>query len=308
MRDFRFSFNLSVESREAFVGKCRTAEAFGFDVVYAPDHLGGVAPFPMLVAAAEATERMRVGTLVLNTLFWNTHLLAREIGTTDRLTDGRLEVGLGAGHMKWEFDEAGIPWQPFGARADYLEETINGLTELFKSGSYEQLGDNLGREQPKAVQRAGFEGHGPPLTVGGTGDRILSIAAQYADVIAVAGVYQVKGRPPGTFRLGTAAEADERVQFARDRARKRADDVEWQVLVQHVEVTDDRRAAAQALVDKYGSDMSVDETLGTPFMLFGTIEQIAEQIRANRESYGFTHVTVHEPYMETFGPVIEHLR
>lgn len=53
--------------------------------------------------------------MVLNAPFWNPSLLAREVATTDVLTGGRLELGLGAGHMKWEFDHAEIAWEPFGA-------------------------------------------------------------------------------------------------------------------------------------------------------------------------------------------------
>src|SRR5262245_13523003 len=111
MADFRFSFNvLGVSSAGQLAETCRRAERYGYDTVFTADHLGFAAPFPALVAAAAATERMRVGTLVLNAAFWNPALLAREAATTDVLTGGRLELGLGAGHMKWEFDEAGIPW------------------------------------------------------------------------------------------------------------------------------------------------------------------------------------------------------
>ena len=128
MRDFRFSFNVrGIESREAFEQRCRHAEEQGYDTVFAVDLLGVPAPFPLLVAAAGATERLRVGTLVLNVAFWNPALLAREVATTDVLTDGRLEVGLGAGHMKWEFDEAGIAWEPFGTRAEALHSMISEL-------------------------------------------------------------------------------------------------------------------------------------------------------------------------------------
>lgn len=309
MQDFRFSFNVSVSSREDFVAKVRRGEAYGYDATYAPDHLGGVAPFPLMVAAAEATEHMRVGSLVLNVMFWNTHLLAREISTTDLLTDGRLELGLGSGHMKWEFDEAGIPWESFHARADQLEATIGELTRLFHAEQYEQLaGGNMGRTQPKPVQQAGFKGAGPPLIIGGTGDRILQIAGNYADIIGVAGVYQIKGEPPGTLRLGNAADADERVAFARHHAGERAANVEWQALVQYVEVTDDRRATAERLADQWESELSADEMLETPYMLIGTEAQIAEQIRSSRDRYGFTHFTVHEPFIDTFGPVIERFR
>src|SRR5215472_14950205 len=109
MRPFRFSFNIfGLTTRAAFVAECREAEAFGYDAVFSADHLGMAAPFPVLISAAEATQRLAVGTLVLNVPFWNPALLAREIATADILTSGRLIAGLGAGHMKWEFDEAGI--------------------------------------------------------------------------------------------------------------------------------------------------------------------------------------------------------
>lgn len=197
---FRFSCNFfGVSSGDAFVDKCRRAEEYGYDAVLAPDHLGAPAPFPLLVAAAAATARLRVGTLVLNVPFWNPALLAREVATTDILTGGRLEVGLGAGHMKWEFDEAGIDWKPFSTRADQLATTITELERFFTT-DFEPLPE--GALPPRPVQRRGFGGSGPPLLVGGTGDRILRIAAAHADIVSVAGLYQLAGKPPGTFRLG----------------------------------------------------------------------------------------------------------
>ena len=121
MRDFRFSSNVfGITTREEFVAACRDAESCGYDTIFCADHLGIPAPFPLLVAAAEATQRLRVGTLVLNVPFWNPALLAREVATTDILTEGRLELGLGSGHMKWEFDEAGIGWLGPSARAEKL--------------------------------------------------------------------------------------------------------------------------------------------------------------------------------------------
>lgn len=302
MREFRFSVNVfGIPSREALQERCRRAESAGFHTVFAPDHLGAPAPFPVLQAAADATEHLRVGTLVLNAPFWNPALLAREAASVDILSDGRLELGLGAGHMKREFDAAGIPWEPFDARARRLEETITELRRFFAA----DLAALPGGRSPVPVQRAGFDGSGPPLIVGGTGDRVLSIAARYADIIGVAGTYQVPGKPPGTFRLGTAAEADERVRFVREQAGERAADVEWHLLVQTVLLTDDRRAAADELVSRFGGEMTADEALETPFLLIGTPAQIAEQLRASRERYGFSYVTVHEPYYEAFEPVVE---
>lgn len=308
---FRFSYNVfGLHSRDDFVQTCRAGERAGYDTVFAADHLGIPAPFPALVAAAEATERLRVGTLVLNAAFWNPALLAREIATADILTDGRLEVGLGAGHMKWEFDDAGISWERFGARADRLEAMIDELGGQFAIDGYEQqqaMRDAFGIPTLRPIQRRGFGGHGPPLIVGGTGDRILRLAAEQADIVSVAGLYQIQGQPPGTMRIGTAAEADERVHYTREAAGERADRLEWHTLVQLVVHTDDRHAAAAKLAEQYGTTPP-EEILQTPFVLIGTTEQMADQVLRNRDRYGFTYYTVHEPYRDTFARVAERVR
>ena len=318
MRPFRFSFNIfAISSRQAFVEECREAEGYGYDTVFAADHLGIPAPFPLLITAAEATKRLRVGTLVLNAAFWNPALLARDVATTDVLTDGRLELGLGSGHMKWEFDEAGIEWLPPSARAARLAQLIRELRRYFSTG-LERV--RAGRSAPKPVQRAGFGGFGPPLLVGGTGDAVLRIAGEQAQIVGVAGAYQVSGQPPGTLRLASVAEADERMQFARHCAGARAGDIEWHLLVQAVTVTDDRHSAAEKLIaeqlaaaEKAGvtderAVLSAAEALETPYLLIGTVDEIAAQLLRTRERWGYSYVTVHEPYLREFAPVIERLR
>ncbi|SEC51273.1 probable F420-dependent oxidoreductase, MSMEG_2516 family [Rhodococcus jostii] len=309
---FRFSYNIfGIHSREDFVETCRRAERYGYDTVFAADHLGVASPFPALVAAASATESLRVGTLVLNAAFWNPTLLAREVATTDVLTDGRLELGLGAGHMQWEFDRARIDWEPFGARAGRLRATIEQLQREFAADGYPQqapLRDEFGMPVLRPVQRRGFGGHGPPLIVGGTGDRILRVAAEHADIISVAGAFQIKGQSPGTMRIATATEADERVRFVRACAGDRADRIEWHALIQAVVKTDDRQGAAAALAQRFGNLMSPDEILATPFVLVGTVDQMAAQLLRTRERYGFTYYTVHGPYMDAFAPVVERIR
>jgi probable F420-dependent oxidoreductase len=311
-RGFRFSTNFfGLTSRADFTAFCRRVEELGYDMLFAADHLGSSAPFQMVVAAAAVTSRLRVGTLVLNMPFWNPALLAREITTADMLTEGRLEVGLGSGHMKWEFDEAGIAFEPFGKRADMLEAAIAEMGRIFAAGGYQQrraLEEHFGLAPLRPAQKSGFGGHGPPLLVGGTGDRILSIAARHADVVAVAGTKQALGKPPGTFRLCTAQETDERVAFTRAAAGDRAGDLEWQVLVQFVKVTDDRRAVAEQLRNEDGETMTIEEVMEAPYVLFGTVDEMADQVLRNRDRYGFTHYTVHGPFAEEFGPVMERVR
>jgi probable F420-dependent oxidoreductase len=306
---FRFSYNIfGIRSGEEFAETCRRSERHGYDTVFAADHLGVASPFPTLVAAASATQRLRVGTLVLNAPFWNPTLLARDVATTDVLTGGRLELGLGGGHMKWEFDQAGVDWEPLGARTRRLRATIEQLSREFAADGYVQqtsLRDEFGIPVLRPVQRRGFGGYGPPLIVGGTGDRVLRIAGEHADIISIAGALQIAGQPPGTMRIATDAEADERMRYARECAGDRAGSIEWHALIQAVVQTDDRGAAATVLARRFGNLMSADEILATPFVLVGTIEQMAEQILRNRERYGFTYYTVHGPYADTFAPVIE---
>ena len=312
MRDFRFSCNVfAIRSADGFTGYCQAAERFGYDAVLTADHLGSPAPFAPLVAAAAATQRLRVGTMVLNIGFWNPHLLAREVATADVLTGGRLELGLGAGHMKWEFDAAGLPWRPLAERVRLLESALDELERIFGSDGYPQDREYRDAYQvpPLApVQRRGLNGTGPPLILGGTGDRMLRLAARRADTVAVGGVFQVAGQPPGTFRVATAAEAAERVVFVRQEAGDRADDLELHALIQLVVVTDDRAGAARDLVAKRLPYLTVEELLATPFILIGTAGEIADQLTERRERYGFSFITVHEPYMTAFGPVIERLR
>ncbi|MCP2339004.1 TIGR03621 family F420-dependent LLM class oxidoreductase [Actinomadura rupiterrae] len=311
MRRFRFGFNFfEIRSREEFAAQCRRGEEYGFDVAFVPDHLGSPAPFPTMVAAADATERLRVGSLVLNAPFWNPHLLAREVASVDRLTGGRLELGLGAGHMKWEFDEAGIPWEGFAARARRLEETVEELGRLFAADRYEQRAKvdelyDLAALRP--VQRTGFGGFGPPLLIGGTGDRVLRIAAKHADTVAIAGTYQVPGAPPGTLMLATAEQAAERVAFVREQAGERFAGIELNALVQRVMITEDRRGTVEKLAAQALPHMTLDEALDTPFLLVGTAEQIAEQLRESRERFGFSNITVHGPFLDVLGPVLERL-
>jgi probable F420-dependent oxidoreductase len=312
MRPFRFSTNVfGLGSRDEFVRYCREVERLGYHTLFMADHLGGAAPFTPLVLAAEVTEHLRVGTMVLNVPFWNAHLLAREVATADVLTDGRFELGLGAGHMKWEFDAAGLPWRPLPERVGQVAATLDELERLFGGDGYPQrkpLEEMTGRPPLKPVQRTGLNGTGPPVIIGGTGDRILALAARRADTVAIGGLMQVPGQPPGTFRLQSAAEADERVAYVRAQAGDRADDLEWHALVQSVVVTPDRRAVAATMAADDDLGLTADEVLDTPFLLLGTVPEIAAQLRERRERFGFSYLTVHEPSMTALAPVIELLR
>ncbi|WP_077799634.1 LLM class F420-dependent oxidoreductase [Streptomyces sp. JHA26] len=292
-RPFRFGVNLTVSAAAAeWSEKCRRAEELGYDVVLVPDHLGTVAPFPALVAAARATERPRVGTFVLNAGFWNPVLLAREVATTDALTGGRLELGLGTGYVRAEHDTAGLPFGSPRERVDHLRRTVEELRRL--------LGDE--EHRPRPVQRPGV-----PLLIGANGDRMLELAARHADIVAFTGARTVPGSTTGRLAPLTVEELDERVARYGETAAGRGEPAERNLLIQTVVVTEDREAALRPLLE-HVPHLTAGQALELPLVLLGTLEEIAAQVRAQRERYGFTYLTVLEPYMEAFAPVMRALR
>ncbi len=293
MDEISFGFTVgSPRTAGELAQACRTADAYGFDSATVVDHLGPgrMAPFATLVAAACAGPRLRVGTYVVNVGFWNPAMLAREVVTAVRLTEGRLDLGLGIGLIKAEFDAAGIPFRRFDERRAALIGAIDEIDQLIAAE-----GD---------VER-------PPVMIGGTGERMLRTAAERADVVGFAGLHQIPGRPPGSFRLATAAEAGHQTSFVRAAAGERAERLRLNNFVKVVEVTDDREAVARKLAaedDDYLTIGDADEALRTPFLLIGTPEQIARQILDDRDRYGFTSITVQRPHMEVLGPIIRRVR
>ncbi|WP_399882420.1 LLM class F420-dependent oxidoreductase [Streptomyces sp. BBFR51] len=290
-RPFRFGVNLTTSApADEWSAKCRRAEELGYDVILVPDHLGMPAPFPALVAAARATERPRLGTFVLNAGFWNPALLAREVATTDALTDGRLELGLGTGYLREEHDTAGLPFGSPGERVDRLRHTVEELERL--------LGDEEYR--PRPVQEPGV-----PLLIGANGDRMLELTARHAAVAAFTGGRTV----PGTGGLTpiTAEELDGRVARYRELAAGRAEPAELNLLIQTVVVTEDREAAVRPYLE-HVPQLTAGQLLELPVLLVGTLEQLTAQVLEQRERYGFTYLSVLEPSMEAFAPVMRALR
>lgn len=289
LRPFRFAVNMLDSGTAAeWRAKCRRAEALAYDLILVPDHLGMPAPFPSLVAAAEATERPRVGTFVLNTGFHNPALLAREVATTDQLTGGRLELGLGTGYVKAEHDTAGLPFGSPRERVDHLERTVTELKRLL--------------DDPEHAPRPAQDPR-PPLLLGGNGNRVLRLAARHADVAAFTG--GITG-PDGALRLTTPDELDERMATFGAYAPDRETPAELNYLVQRVTPGADRPAAARDFAP-HAPGLTDDELLSHPAILTGTPKEMAEQLRSHRERYGFSYFTVLEPALDAFAPVIEEL-
>jgi probable F420-dependent oxidoreductase len=288
--DFRFGVNMVVpDTRAAWVEKCRKVEDLGYDVLSAADHLGMAPPFPALVLAGEVTSRVKLNTFVLNTPFYNPVLLARDVTGTDQFTGGRLELGLGAGYVKEEFEAAGMPFPSGRERVDHLERTIAELKRLYADP-----------EHKPAPVRSG----GPPLLLAGRGDRILTLAAEHADIIGFTGTAKT---PDGAALVpATAEDIEERVRFVRSKLGDRT--AEFNLLVHFVHITDDRKAALSQFEDTFQGLLTAAQLAELPTVLAGTPAEVAEQLHAHRERFGLTYYTVLEHNMDQFAPVLEALR
>ena len=263
----------SARSRRDFVAFVGRAEKLGYDILAAPDHLGGISPFAALAAAAVTTERLRLRTYVLNIGFWNPALLAREVRTLDMLSEGRAELGLGAGHMKSEHDEAGLPWRPLPERVEQLERVVVDV-------------------RPRLPDRV-------PLVIGAMSRPGLGLAARYADVVAFSGLRQVTGATSGTFTLCSAAETADRVHHIRRQAGRRP--YRSDVLLQKVVVgRDPEEAAAEIVAGAPG--LTVEQVLDTPFARDAS--DAAAELRRRHEVYGFDGVTTHQSEMDALAGVM----
>lgn len=295
MRDFRFGVNYPTDKITDWLDHCRAAEQQGFDAVHAPDHLGSPAPFAMLAAAAQVTERLKLGTYVLNNGFWNPHLLAREAATVDRLSGGRLELGLGLGYVRDEFETAGIPWERHADRVSRLGESVDTLKTLFAEGGAE----------PRPAQRPR-----PPIMIGGHGERLLRLAAEVADIVAFTGAVARGDGPSGALRLVSPDDVEERVELVRNEAGERLPDIEFGSLIQYVEISDDAERSAADLVERFG-DAGLDTTekiLANPFIKIGTAADLADEIVRDRDQLGFTYLVTHGPHRDKLAEVIAAVR
>jgi probable F420-dependent oxidoreductase len=300
-RPFRFGLQVArAESRGAWQDEARRAEDLGFDTVVVGDHVEhAFSPMVALATMAEATEGLRVGTLTLNNDFRHPTLLAREAATLDLLTDGRLELGLGAGHSAPEYAEIGLGFDPAAVRVARLEESALLLTSLFggEEVTFEGLHYRVAAHRLFPVRR-------PRFLIGGNGDRVLRLAASVADIVGFTGLGRTL--PDGQQHAIEWAhhQIDAKVAIVRAAAGNRLADLELNALVQYVEITTDRRSSAERLAARIDAEPEV--LLGAPYLLIGTVAEIVEQLHGARERWGFSYFVTRDAAQTA--PIIEALR
>ncbi len=302
-RPFRFGVMASkAASSSEWRETAKKAESLGYSTLLMPDHFGNqLSPVPALAVAATATESLRVGTLVFGNDFRHPAELAKETATLDLLSDGRLEVGLGAGWMTEDYTWTGIAHDRAGVRIDRMIEAVAVLRGLWGDDPFSFAGDHYTITEmnglPKPVQAGG-----PPLAVGGGAKRVLSTAARLADIV---GVNPNVGE--GKFGVEAAASmsagaTDEKLGWVRDAAGDRFDDIEISILKFVTIVTDDRETVAGKVGPAMGMDAAT--ALASPHMIIGSADQIAEELIEQRERWHASYVTVQSDALESFAPVV----
>jgi probable F420-dependent oxidoreductase len=305
-RSFRFGLQLAEAlSKQDWVRQVHQAEDLGYDIVVLPDHVGDqLSPFAALVSAGEASEKLRLGTFVLDNDFRHPLLLAQEAATVDLLTEGRLELGLGAGWMGQDYERLRMEFASPGERLGRLKETVE-IIDLYFTGepfSFEGRHYEVGEHKPSPVPT---QDPRPPLLIGGGGQQILEFAAKKADIVSVFLTSHPDGSGFDSEEL-RAETHDRKIAQVLAAAGERADSLELNVLLQYFEITNDRAGVASEHAEELGTDR--DDLLALPFELIGTLDQIVEDLLTRRERFGISYITVFDKYMEEFAPVIERLR
>ncbi|WP_396904251.1 LLM class F420-dependent oxidoreductase [Mycolicibacterium phlei] len=271
-RPWRFGVGIQAARRQKSVQDwARRVEDMGYDIVHVPDHLYAPAPFPMMTAMATATERLRVGTFVLNAGFYRPALLARETATLRDLSGGRFDLGLGAGYVKEEFEQAELAFPSPGRRVAWLGHVTGYIRE-----------------------------HVPdvPVLIAGNGDKLLTLAAQRADIIGLTG---------GAPITGDDDPLADRIAFVRAAAGERFADLELNLSVTAMPVAGSGRPDL-SIPRRFLPGLSDEQILATPAVLSGSTRDMADTIRRYRDEYGITYITVQQPHAEAFAKVIAELR
>ncbi len=309
MRPFRFA----VQCQRAVNGhqwrdRVRKIEDLGFSTAYCPDHLDDQwAPIVAMTVGAEATSHLRVGSLVFDVDYRHPVMLAKEMATLDLVSEGRLEVGLGAGWLREDYAAAGLSFDPAGVRIERLAETIQvcrglwGPDPLCFNGVHYQVQGLIGTPRP---QRDG----GPPIVVGGGGPKVLALAARQADIVGLNASLHEGRMGPGVAQSALGVRFEQRRHWVQEAAGERFAQLELQLHTFMVQVTSTSAQAGElfeALAGGFG--LTPEQARTVPMVLAGTVAGICEQLHHHRETYGTSYVVIHEGEIDAFAPVLARL-
>ncbi len=303
---FRFGLQIPLRA-ESLLDDARAAEADGFDVVTVADHIGpGLAPLVALGAIAQATSTIRIGTFVLNAELRNPVQLAWEASTLDRLSGGRFELGVGAGHTPAEFAAVGVDKAPGRVRKARLMESVEILNRLLAGDIVDHSSDFFTLEEA-AVDPA-QQDH-LPILVGGNGDALLRHAGQHGDIIGLQGLGRTLEDGHRHTVDWSPTHLDDQVASVEAGEAGRRDDrrPERNALVQVVSIDEDADVTAKTRADLLDrvDGLQPDHLDQTPYACIGSVDEVVAKLEACRDRWGISYFVVRD--RDAFAPVVERL-
>ena len=332
MKPFRFGVQSGTcKTKPKWTEFARRVEANGYDIITMPDHFADqLAPIPALMAIASATSSLRIGMLVLDNDFRHPLVLAKELATLDVLSEGRLEIGLGAGWMPSDYEFSGIDFDKPSLRIKKLQETITIIRGAFANeqfsfdGAFYKIKNYDGL--PKPIQCPM-----PPLLMGGGGTKMLTLATKEANIISIANTKSkdfaadVIGRMSSMVRSRSdsidkdskdiskksmdslsANAVDEKVAQIQFLAGDRMPNIELNIRPFMINITKDANSAIEILA--HGLKTGTQDVLENPFALIGPPEKLIDDLLYRRDRWGISYVNVGPADIDTFAPVVSHLK
>ena len=297
-RPFRFGIvtHNTNASLDALVDRARLAE-----------HLGDQFDTPLALAlVAQATRTLRVGSFVFANDFRHPALLAKTAATLDVISGGRFELGLGAGWMESEYEQVGLAFGTPRVRIDRMVEALQVIKGLFSDDPVTFAGVHYQvtamRGHPSPVQRPY-----PPILLGGSGKRILSVAAREADIVSIIprGMVELESLQHIDLADAGSTSLAQKVAWIREAPAERFQDLELNLFIVDMALTDRGEDGADQLAHRFA--LSREQVMEIPHLLTGTAGQIGERLQEAREQYGVSYLTVFDEHMEQFAPIVAHL-
>ena len=305
-RPFRFAFSLDgLDGPDEIARRARRAEDIGYSAVVMTDHFDDRhGPLVAMTAVALATTSLRVGTLVLANDYRHPAVLAKELASLDQVSEGRLEIGIGAGWMASDYEQAGIGFDRPGVRIERLEEAVSVLDGCFSEGPFDFEGNHYSicglDSRPKPVQKPR-----PPLLMAGGGHRMLALAARRADIVGINPSLHSGAIDEHAGPTATAGATDSKLAVMRDAAGDRFGALELQTRVHLAVITDDAHALASAAAPAFG--ITAEQALASPHALVGTVDECVGTVEGWRERWGISYISFMGSSAEAMAPVVERL-
>ena len=302
-RPFRFGADLQAPLPDrSLADSARELEGLGFSTVFVPDHFDeGFGPIAAMATAAAATTTLNVGTLVLDCDFRHPAVLARELASIDALSEGRLEVGLGAGWKRLDYDRSGIPMDSPKVRVDRMIEHAIVLKGLFAEGPFSFKGEHYTITDLDGTPSPHRPG-GPPILIAGGAKRVLTFGGKVADIVGVNASIHSGEIDTEAAKDSLASRFDEKVGWVRAGAGPRFDDIELNAWIAIGSVTDDSAGMAEALAPMYETDAV--SVLSSPLTLIGSVAEISERLHERRERWGYSYIVLPGAQAHEFAPVV----